>query len=147
MHLPKIECGPIQPLMPPRLLPIWKRSPWIALTMCRYSAPCTRQSTMSPTASCAGSTGATVQSRPESILPFMELPRGRNDTVPPSCGRAICCVAQPTSYYLSTHRVATALPCRPKLYDLGKDTGSRRLPVGLKKGDSPLCHLTHLPGF
>ena len=44
---PKIWRRVIQPLMPPRLFPIWKRSPWIALTRCWNWLPFTRQSTMS----------------------------------------------------------------------------------------------------
>src|SRR5262245_45029420 len=50
---------------------------------------------MSPTLSAAASTGTTVQSAPESILPVMELPRGRNDTVSPFCSFTMYCDAQP----------------------------------------------------
>lgn len=41
--------------------------------------------TMSPTARVVQSKGATVQSCPDSILPYMEEPRGRNETVSPAC--------------------------------------------------------------
>ena len=85
MHFPKIPLGPIHPFTKPLLFPIWKRLPLIALTMCRYSLPRTLQSTMSPTESVEESTGATVQSWPDSILPFIDEPRGRNDTVSPAC--------------------------------------------------------------
>src|SRR5262249_44717376 len=57
---------------------------------------------MSPTANVAESTGATVQSWPESIFPFIELPRGRNETVSPRCNRAIWPLAQPIAFALTS---------------------------------------------
>src|SRR5262245_22466423 len=35
VHLPKMPFSPTQPLIRPRLFPIWKRLPWIAFTRCR----------------------------------------------------------------------------------------------------------------
>src|SRR5438477_12599381 len=50
---------------------------------------------MSPTRSAVASAGATVQSCPDSILPDMELPRGRNDTVSPLRSLSMWPVAHP----------------------------------------------------
>src|SRR5262245_13390556 len=50
---------------------------------------------MSPTCSEVVSTGSTVQSWPESILPCIELPRGRKCTVSPAWSRAMCPDAHP----------------------------------------------------
>src|SRR5262249_57568766 len=83
VHLPKMPFPPTQPLTRPRLFPIWKRFPWIAFTRCRYCLPLTLHSTMSPTWRVAGATGSTVHSWPDSILPFIEFPLGRNCTVSP----------------------------------------------------------------
>lgn len=47
-HLPKMPLCPIQPLMSPRLLPIWNLPPWIAFTMCRYSLPFTSRVWLPP---------------------------------------------------------------------------------------------------
>ena len=67
------------PALPPRFLGIAPgRTSWIAFTRCRYCLPFTLHSTMSPTLSVEGTTGSTVQSWPDSILPFMEFPLGRN---------------------------------------------------------------------
>jgi hypothetical protein len=89
MHFPKIEFGPTQPLIRPRLLPIWKRPFAIALTRCRYSLPATLHKTISPTLSVATLTGATVHSWPDSIFPVIEFPRGLNETVSPALSLAI----------------------------------------------------------
>ena len=49
---------------------------------------------MAPTRSAAWSAiGTTVQSCPEAILPTIELPRGRNETVSPAFRRSMWCVA------------------------------------------------------
>src|SRR5882672_7219740 len=50
---------------------------------------------MSPFARLAGSTGATVQSWPDSTFPFIERPRGRKDTASPFCNRSIWPLAHP----------------------------------------------------
>src|SRR5262245_46419652 len=52
---------------------------------------------MSPPLRAAGTTGSTVHSWPNSILPFMEFPLGRNCTVSPFCRRAIYSEAHPIS--------------------------------------------------
>src|SRR5882724_11131916 len=61
---------------------------------------------MSPSARMAGSTGATVQSWPDSIFPLIELPRGRKDTASPFCNRSIWTLARPIRDHsrLASHR-------------------------------------------
>lgn len=54
---------------------------------------------MSPTSSSSGFTGATVHNCPDSILPLIELPRGRNCTVSPFFSRSIYGVAHPMPGY------------------------------------------------
>lgn len=96
IHRPKMELRAIQPLIRPRLLPIWNRSPCVAFTKCRYSRPFTLQSTISPTSiGSSAEMGTTVQSCPDSILPTIELPRGRKLTVSPAINLAMYCVAHP----------------------------------------------------
>src|SRR4051812_46412952 len=103
------------PLIRPRLFPIWNRSPWIALTRCRYWRPFTLHRTMSPTFRDAGAIGSTVQSCPDSILPFIDCPRGRNWTVSPRWSCAMYSVAQPIAGSPRGEKRVETRPARAKL--------------------------------
>ena len=78
VHLQKTPFSPTQPLIRPRLFPIWKRFPWIAFTRCRYCLPFTLHSTMSPALTVTVSTGSTVQG-----VPAQPLHHGGHDAPTP----------------------------------------------------------------
>jgi len=84
--------------------------------------------TVTPLDKSAGATGVTVQSCPDSILPAIEFPRGRNCTTQPALKSAMCRVAQLTAYTLWLTAGRAWLAFRA----LGTDSARKPKPCGTR---------------